>query len=227
MAAIQVAVFLLSNHRGSHLMTTKLPADCLGQQNLAIQAYSTYCIGAGRAASMPAEAMFDDLFRPDFWVHHVTGAKTLRVGDIIRVRAPDGSFDCMLNVLAVPTGGAIMELWPKFATGTDAGAALAAADRAEAARPRVVPFLPNGKVSVRVEPVGKRWRVFAINQAELSPVHDTEGEALKAMDAYLEELRMVLPSPEEIAAKAAAAAKASEDRKYKARVEQASRAPKG
>lgn len=200
-----------------------LPAGYLGQQNLAVQAYSTYCIGAGRSEPLPDGIVFDDLFRPDFWVHH-TGPRGLKTGDIVRVRARDGSFDCHLCVAATPKGGIIMEIWPKYPTGADAAALKAAAETAESARPRVVPFLPNGKVAVRVEhTTATKWRVIAINQAEHSRDHDTKEQAEKAMYAYLDELRMVLPSAEEIAEKAAAATKADADRKTKARMDQASR----
>ena len=203
-------------------MLRHLPAGALGPQSIATQAFSTYCIGAGRTDPLPADVTFDDLFRPDFWMHHQgTHSTALRVGDVVRVRAADGSFDVDLNVLSTPVGGIIMELRHKYPTGTGTQAGIDAVVAAEQARPRVVPFLPNGKPAVRVEPVGKRWRVFALNQAELG-VHDTEGEALKAMDKYLADLRYELPSPAEIAKKAQEAEEAAEKRRAAARLQQAS-----
>lgn len=200
-----------------------LPAGFLGQQNRDDQAYTTYCIGAGRSEPMPDGVTFADLFRPEFWVHHV-GPRGLKTGDIVRVRARDGSFDCHLNVAATPKGGVIMEIWPKYATGTDADALKATAEAGDAARPRTVPFLPNGKVSVRVEHTNAtKWRVIAINGAEHSRDHDTKEQAEKAMAGYLAELRMELPSEEKIAEMADNAAKADAKRKTEARMSAAAR----
>ncbi len=69
-------------------------------------AFNTYFVDL---ATIPEPISFDDLFQPLFWAEHT---KRLHPGDQIRVRAADGSYDCMLSVHAVMEGGVAVELWP-------------------------------------------------------------------------------------------------------------------
>jgi hypothetical protein len=162
-------------------------------------------------AQLEPGVLFEDLFFPRFWSHH---ALKLKPRDQIRVRAHDGSFDVMLTVVAVPTGGVVVDLWPRFPKGTDAQAEADA--RAEAAKlgKTKVRILPNGKLSVRVEFLpATLWRLIGDDQKEVSRNHESEEAANKAMEKYLEECRMELPSAEEIAAASEAIANASRAKK--------------
>jgi hypothetical protein len=153
---------------------------------------------------------FGDLFAPGFWSHHNNLKKT----DLIRVRAHDGSFDCFVTVLAAPQGGAVVDVWPRYLSGNDAAAAREAAEAATAARPKVVPIMSNGKVSVRVDfREATQWRVIALDGSTLSEGHATQADAETARDKYLKELGMELPSAEAIAAAEDKAAKADAERK--------------
>ena len=158
--------------------------------------------------------VFDDLFSPGFWSHH----RKLAKGDLVRVKAHDGSFDCNVAVLATPQGGAVVDVWPRYPTGTDINAARAAADAAAAARPKVVPIMSNGKVAVRVEfRDATQWRVIALDGSELSNSHATQAEAETARDKYLKELGMELPAEADVAAAVEKAAKADAERKAAAK----------
>lgn len=188
-------------------MLRELPAFHIGQQSRAEQKFTYYCIGAGSAELLPEWATWDDLFNPSFWVHH---SKFLRVDDLVRIRARDGAFDCTLRVASVPKGGVVMEVWPIFPKGVGA---IEAAVGADAKRPRIVPITSGGKVAVRIEPLGSKFRVIALDQNVHSDNHDTKAEAESVMAKYLSELRLRLPTAEEEAVGVEAALKAEEERK--------------
>lgn len=186
----------------SQMATKKLPADALART------YEQY--HRIWYVKLPPGYVFDDLFSPGFWSHH----SRLAVGDLIRIKAFDGSFDFNVSVLAKPQGGAVVDVWPRYPAGTDLAAARDATARAAEARPKVVPIMSNGKVAVRVEyREATKWRVIALDGSELSHGHETEAAAEEARDKYLKELGMELPSAEEIKAAEDKAAKADAERK--------------
>lgn len=184
------------------MVTKKLPASALAHT------YDHY--HRIWFVQLPPGYVFEDLFSPGFWSHH----RKLVKADIVRVRAHDGSFDFNVSVLATPQGGAVVDVWPRYPTGTDINAARAAIDAGAAARPKVVPIMSNGKVAVRVEfRDATKWRVIALDGSELSNGHETQADAEAARDKYLVELRMELPSDEAIKAAEDKAAKADAERK--------------
>ncbi len=184
------------------MVTKKLPASALAHTYDQYHRIWFVQLGPGYT--------FEDLFSPGFWSHH----RKLAKGDLVRVRAHDGSFDCNVSVLATPQGGAVVDVWPRYPAGTDLAAAKAAAVTAAEARPKVVPIMSNGKVAVRVEfREATKWRVIALDGSELSNGHETQQAAEEARDKYLKELGMTLPSAEEIKAAEDKAAKADAARK--------------
>lgn len=199
----------------------QLPAGYLGQQHLATMAFNTYVIGAGRADPMPEGFTYADLFRPAFWAHHVTGPHALRAGDLINVRDRNGAYDVFLRVTAVPKGGAVVEF--VFGREPEGAAAVVAGDTAAdaATEARTVPFLPDGRPAIRTEHTrATKWRVIALDGSEHSSGYDTDAIAREAMLKYVGELKMIYPSDEEVAAKAAEAKVAAEKRKTEARIRQ-------
>lgn len=184
------------------MVTKKLPASALAHT------YDQY--HRIWFVHLPPGYVFEDLFSPGFWSHH----RKLAKHDLVRVKAHDGSFDCHVSVLAMPQGGAVVDVWPRYPGGTDGAAALAAAKAAAEARPKVVPIMSNGKVAVRVEfRDATQYRVIALDGSTLSEGHATEAAAEEARDKYLKELGMELPSAEEIKAAEDKAAKADAERK--------------
>lgn len=160
---------------------------------------------------LPPGHEFGDLFDPSYWAHH---ARKLKNCDLVRVRAHDGSFDCHLSIDSVSVGGVVANVWPRYPAGVDAGAALAAVKAAKDARPKYVPILPNGKVSVRIDyHEATKYRLIAIDGSEHSSGYVTEEEAIAARDKYLKELGVALPPQEAIAAAVEKAAKADAERK--------------
>ena len=161
--------------------------------------------------TLPEGHTLEDLFEPTYWAQVVQQNK-LRQFDLIRVRANDGSFDTQITVISVLKGAALVELWPKVP-----------AAAAELMKPRsksVVPIAFGGLPKSRVEeiggvvPDGKKFRILAINQQELSR-HASRGEADGAHAHYLASLNMRMPSNEEIGA-AVAQMEADEDRRVAA-----------
>lgn len=147
-------------------------------------------------AQLEPGVQFEDLFFPRFWSHHHLA---LKPRDQVRVRAHDGSFDVMVTVVSTPTGGAVVDLWPRFPAGVDAAAeAEARATAAKLGKTRVR-ILPSGKLSVRVEHLpATKWRVIGDDQKEVSRDHESEELATAAMMKYLDECRMEFPPQEEV-----------------------------
>src|SRR5262245_2819610 len=150
--------------------------------------YTTYCIGAGKAAPLPEGTTLADLFRPQFWGNH---HKTLNVGDLVRVRANDGAFDIMLTVIAKDVGGVVMDIWPKFPNAADlemaAGLQAVAAD----VRPVLVPATVHGKPVPRVDfTKATGWRVIALDGNVHSEGYPSQAAAHKAMTDYLQRLKI-------------------------------------
>ncbi len=174
-------------------------------------------------ATVPPGHSFGELFSAGYWSHHST---RLRTWDIVRAVARDGSFDVTLTVRSSPQGGAVMELWPKYPKGYGSQSEAEAAAEAEAARPQVVPILPNGKAAVRVDfTEATKYRVVSINGDPLQSGIATEAEANAIMARYLSELRLRSPTEEEFAeaAKARAEKAAERDAKDKLRADRRSR----
>lgn len=184
------------------MVTKKLPASALAHTYDQYHRIWFVQLGPGYT--------FEDLFSPGFWSHH----RRLAKGDLVRVRAHDGSFDLNVAVLATPQGGAVVDVWPRYPGGTDLSAARDATAMAAESRPKVVPIMSNGKVAVRVEyREATKWRVIALDGSELSHGHETEAAAEEARDKYLKELGMELPAEADVAAAVAKAEKADAERK--------------
>jgi len=140
---------------------------------------------------------FVDLFMPQFWGHY---HRLINENDLVRVKAHDGAFDVMLAVAGKPRGGLVMELWPKYP-----GSAIVPKEVAEAAavamemKPKLVPFDRDGQPKVRVEwTKNTEWRVRGIDGHEVSRDHKTEAVALGAMQKYMDDLGLIMPSQAEI-----------------------------
>ena len=158
-----------------------LPANHLGQ--IAEYQFTTYCIGTGKAPALPEGTSIADLFRPQFWANH---AKTLRIGDLVRVRAKDGAFDIWLTPTGIEPGAVIMDFFPKF---PDAAQLMAASDLAksiDAVRTELVPRKIAGKDVPRVEHTkATGWRIIGLDGHEHSRDYQSEAAAIAAMNGYL------------------------------------------
>ena len=175
------------------MTTSKLPANALMHPNVAGQHFNYW------VCTIPSGHAYGEMFSPAYWSHH----HRLQQNDMVRVVAADGSFDLILTVRSRPAGGAMMELWPKFPSGYGSQAEAEATATAEAARPDVVPILPNGKAAVRVDNTeASKWRVIALNGEPLISGLATEAEATEKLNIYLTSLRLRLPTADEFAAAA-------------------------
>lgn len=72
-------------------------------------AFATYHLDLAVVERSIGPVSWANLFEPSFWRDH---AKTLHEGDVIRVRASDGSFDCEITVAHKFEGGILMESYP-------------------------------------------------------------------------------------------------------------------
>lgn len=151
--------------------------------NVASYFFTHYAVGCGTAPKLHADTKIEDLFRPQFWANH---AKRLMVGDIVRVRAADGSWDVQLTVVAKQPGGVVMDLWPKY---PDMSALLNAAGLSKAAddvKPVLRPQKVRGKDVPRVEHTpATKWRLIGLDGNEVSRDHDSKEHAELAMAKYL------------------------------------------
>lgn len=126
---------------------------------------------------LPEGVAYADLFRPEFWMHHAT---KLRQHDLIRVRAADGAFDVMLNVVMTTRGGTLVEEWPKWPTEADNDAAKNAVAEPIAVREVY------GRPVPRVEHTPKtKWRVIGLDGSEISREHPTKDAAETALRQYV------------------------------------------
>lgn len=148
--------------------------------------YSTYSIGVGpsnKVTHCPPGTEIDDLFRPQFWVHH---AKRFKTGDLVRVRSIDGAWDVMLTVVTVASGAVVMEPWPKLPAGLDMAQF---AHNADLARRTLVQTTVAGKVVPRVEfTKATGWRVIDLAGTEHSRNHQSEFDASAALRLYVNKL---------------------------------------
>lgn len=163
---------------------TPLPAHAL--TSTAEFWYSTYSVGVGpssKSVHCPAGTKVTDLFKPQFWVHH---AKRLKQGDLVRVRAVDGSWDVMITAVAVASGAVVMEPWPKLPPGLDMAAFT---HNADLARRTLVQTTVAGKVVPRVEFTRSTdWRVIDLAGNEHSRNHRSEPDAAAALREYINKL---------------------------------------
>ena len=116
---------------------------------------------------------------PTFWQHH---SKKMAQGELIRVRAVDGTFDVQLVVDLVLHGGLKVSEWPKWPA-----AAAVVEDDAPAA---VVVAVPKkhlgGEELPRVDFVPKaKWRVIGLDGQEHSRNHASREIAEKTMAQYM------------------------------------------
>ena len=156
---------------------------------------------------------YADLFVPTFWAYH---RSKFNVKDWIRVKAHDGKWDVAITVVDVTTGGVVMQRWP-----IEPSAEELAKAREIGGAERYVPYGPDGKPAVRVEHLqATGWRVLGLN-GEVSQGHKDEATALKAMAAYLQDIRHVMPSAEDQAKELDAHTKraAAEEERQRARRE--------
>lgn len=155
----------------------QLPAGALN--HLADYMYST------RFVVLPPDVDSKELFKPGFWAHH---AVKLKLNDIVRVRADDGSFDFMLTVIRKDQGAVLMDIWPKYPVrassaeaASDAMAKVAAESRSTLVRSKVL-----GKEVPRVEHTkATKWRVIGLDGKEYAKDFDVKEDAEKAMDKYM------------------------------------------
>ena len=114
---------------------------------------------------------------PMFWRHH---AQKMHMGELIRVRAVDGTWDVQLVVDAVLQGGLKVSEWPKWPPQVEA--------REEAPAPATIVDPPKAKDAdplPRVEfTKATGWRVVGYDSNEVSRDHKTKADAEKAMKNY-------------------------------------------
>lgn len=161
------------------MSTKQLSAGHL--HHLADYMYST------RYVLLPPDIKIDDIFKPAFWAHH---AARLKLHDIIRVRAEDGSFDFMITVIRKDQSAVLMDVWPKYpaaASVAEGGEAMAAI--AVTARKELTQATHLGKPVPRVEYTrATKHRVIDLAGKEHSSGYATEADAKAALDKYLQGL---------------------------------------
>jgi len=131
-----------------------------------------------------------DILDPTFW-GQLEKQRKLRANDIIRLRAHDGSWDMAVTVKETMRGGANVELWPRLPEGV--------ADLFLNKTLRCAPLDHLGNSVIRAFSVGDKWRVNGLEHQQVSE-HGSQPEANGAMQAYLAQVRMRLPTAEESAA---------------------------
>ena len=140
---------------------------------------------------IPQNIAFEDLFVPVTWAHV---RNKLSKHDVIRVVAQDGSYDMDLTVRQIEVGGVHMLVRPHMDGIAGAEALTKAAERAKEAAPKVVPLDGEGNPVVKVQYLpATKWRVIGINGGEVSRNHDTEADAIEAMNAYLASSGLSMP----------------------------------
>lgn len=173
------------------MTTRRLRAGGLTTADHAPQKYTQYFEIVGH------EVEYADLFHPSFYAHH----RKLRPYDVIRLVHPDRSFDVYVTVLAVVAGGVTVDFHggrpPK---GVDPYK-VAEEERAAAMRMQVVPIGADGYPVVFVQHLPKtKWRVIGLNSTEVKRDIASKEEAEVEMGRYLADIRMRLPTPEELLA---------------------------
>jgi hypothetical protein len=173
-------------------MTEKyLRAAGLTNADISVQKYTSYIEEVG------ADVAYEDVFHPSFWRHH----KKLRRHDVIRLVHPRGDFDIYVTVRAVVGGGVVVDYHGgRPPEGVDSYA-VARDELSAAMKIRPVPIAADGKPAVFIEHLPKtKWRVIGLNRTEIKRDIATQEEAQIEMSLYLNEIRMRLPTPEEILA---------------------------
>src|SRR5689334_19554494 len=95
-------------------------------------------------------------------------------------------------------------MWPKYPAGYGSSAEAQAAAEAEANRAMVVPIAANGKPAIRVDfTEASLWRVISLSGEPLVSSLATQAEAEAHMAKYLKELKLRMPTEEELAEAAA------------------------
>lgn len=159
--------------------------------DIAVQRYTQYFEEVG------ADVTYEDIFHPSFWRHH----KKLRRFDVIRLAHPRGDFDIFVTVRAVVAGGVTVDFHggrpPK---GIDPYT-VAEEELAAAMKIRTVPIGNDGRPSVFIQHLPKtKWRVIGLNSTEVKRDIATKEEAEVEMAIYLSDIRMRLPTEEELLA---------------------------
>lgn len=178
---------------------------------------------------LDANASFDDLFVPAFWKHHASGTHALIEGDLVRVRASDRSFDVDMAVERVVPGGLEVSLRggrvPIEFKGmhSDEIREIFAKDESEF---DVTGMDHDGKPVPRVEWMERLqvYRVIGNDNDVIETDIKAKRKADDRLDKYLRELRLRLPTQDEMAKhKEEQAAKADARRATSARkkIEQA------
>lgn len=152
-----------------------------------------------RFAELPPHITFEDLFSPSNWSYY--GANTGRFSrwDIIRVVSGEQDFDVDLTVTEVVTGGLHVKVRGGYFKGKVGAEAVIEANKvADAVRPKVAAD-KDGKPNVYVQfRKATNWRVMGPD-GEISRNHETEAAAVDAMNTYLKQVGMVLPTEKDAA----------------------------
>ena len=126
-----------------------------------------------------------DIFRPTFWTHV---AKRLKLNDIIRVRAGDGSFDFQVTVIRKDQAAVLVDVWPKYpvAAASVAEASAAIGKVAAEARTTLTSTKVLGKPVPRVEWTKvTKHRVIGLDGSEYASGFETRADAQLALDKYI------------------------------------------
>jgi hypothetical protein len=142
---------------------------------------------------------FADIFPSTFWTHH---ANTLIVNDIIRVRRRDGAWDVEIAVTGKAENGAVrVDPWPIYPAETVAEQASAQPTGIVDLQLQMVPIHTDGEPRARTQYLpATKWRVMGWDGQEVSRDHETEAKARESLMKYLADLRMRMPTAEELAA---------------------------
>jgi len=142
---------------------------------------------------------FADLFASTFWHHH---QNTLLPNDVIRVRRRDGAYDCEITVTGKAENGAVrVEPWPLYPSDKAVDQASAQPTGMVDLPLQVVPVHSDGEPRARCQYLpATRWRVLGWDGHEVSRDHETEAKARESLTKYLSDLRMRMPTAEELAA---------------------------
>lgn len=168
-----------------------LRAGGLTPADIASQKYTHYFEEVG------SDVTYSDLFHPNFYRHH----RKLRPFDIIRLVHPNRDFDVFVSVRQVIAGGVTVDFFggrpPK---GVDPYK-VAEEELAAAMMIQVVPIDASGKPTVFVQHLPRtKWRVIGLANTEIKRDIATKEEAEVVMFGYLADIRMRLPTNEELLA---------------------------
>jgi hypothetical protein len=168
-----------------------LSARALTTADIAPQKYTSYF------AIVHENDDYNCLFHPIFLQHH----KKLKPYDVIRYVHPAGHFDVYVTVRAVVAGGVTVDFHGgRPPQGIDPYK-VAEDELAAAMKIRVCPIDKDLKPVIRVEFIPRtKWRVIGLSNQEVARDIPTKLEAEIEMGRYLNDVRMRLPTPEELMA---------------------------